>query len=47
MISKKIIVIGNDVTLDSATTEFFKNYTIPGLVKFINDNIGVLGALSR
>ena len=47
LINKKIIVIGNDVTLDSATTEFFKNYTIPGLVKFINDNIGVLGALSR
>lgn len=45
LIEKEVIVLDQNVTLDNDTVTFFSSYTIPELVKFINDNIDILKAL--
>ena len=46
LIEKDVIVLEAGVTLNDDTKAFFERYTIPELIKFVTDNIGVLGALS-
>ena len=45
LIDKEVIMLDEGVTLDSDTVTFFSSYTIPELVKFINDNIDILKTL--